>query len=119
MEKRKQRYDPDYMLRMLDSLYQSHGMMRPGLLRTSSDLPTVGGYSREFGSLDSAFQKLFDGERDKAAMRYTNRSVAKCLNARLFRLLGSRSEANGLHSARVTGAHGYESNWPLRRDTRQ
>jgi hypothetical protein len=66
LEKRKQRYDPDYMLRMLDTLYRSHGMIRPGLLRLSEDLPTVGGYSREFGSLDSAFQKLFDGERGKA-----------------------------------------------------
>ena len=66
LEKRKQRYDPDYMLRMLDALYKSHGMVRPGLLRLNSNMPSAGGYSREFGSLDQAFQKLFDGERVKA-----------------------------------------------------
>ena len=66
LEKRKQRYDPDYMLRMLDMLYRSHGMLRPGLLRLGEEYPSAGGYAKEFGSLDSAFQKLFDGERVKA-----------------------------------------------------
>lgn len=30
LEKRKQRYDPDYMLRMLDMLYRSHGIWHAG-----------------------------------------------------------------------------------------
>jgi hypothetical protein len=66
LQKRKQRYDPDYKLRMLDALYRSHGMTRPGLLRLSADNPSECNHAREFSSLDLAFQQLFDGERNKA-----------------------------------------------------
>ena len=48
LEKLKQRYDQDYMLRMLDTLYRSHGLIRPGLLRLSGDLPSAGGYTPAF-----------------------------------------------------------------------
>lgn len=120
LEKRKQRYDPDYMLWMLDSLYQSHGMMRPGLLRTSTDLPTVGGYSREFGSLDSAFQKFFDGERDKArdAVHKQIRSQVPETFAYSDFLVLDQKLTVSIQPA-VPVPHGYESYWPLRRDTRQ
>jgi hypothetical protein len=33
LEKRQQPCDPDYMLRILDTLYRSQGLVRPGLLR--------------------------------------------------------------------------------------
>jgi DNA invertase Pin-like site-specific DNA recombinase len=119
LEKRKQRYDPDYMLRMLDTLYRSHGMIRPGLLRLSEDLPTVGGYSREFGSLDSAFQKLFDGERVKArdAVQEQIRShVPETLAYSDFLVLDQKLTVSIQPAVPVP--HGYESYWPLRRDTR-
>ena len=54
------------MLRVLDELYRSRGMVRPGLLRLDDELPSSGAYSRQFGLLDQAFQNLFDGERGKA-----------------------------------------------------
>ena len=119
LEKRKQRYDPDYMLRMLDTLYRSHGMIRPGLLRLSEDLPTVGGYSREFGSLDSAFQKLFDGELFKArdAVHEQIRShVPETLAYSDFLVLDQKLTVSIQPAVPVP--HGYESYWPLRRDTR-
>jgi hypothetical protein len=119
LEKRKQRYDPDYMLRMLDSLYRSHGMMRPGLLRLSDELPSAGGYSREFGSLDSAFQKLFDGERIKArdAVHEQIRShVPETLAYSDFLVLDQKLTVSVQPAVPVP--HGYETYWPLRRDTR-
>lgn len=119
LEKRKQRYDPDYMPRMLDTLYRSHGMIRPGLLRLSEDLPTVGGYSREFGSLDSAFQKLFDGELFKArdAVHEQIRShVPETLAYSDFLVLDQKLTVSIQPAVPVP--HGYESYWPLRRDTR-
>jgi hypothetical protein len=119
LEKRKQRYDPDYMLRMLDMLYQTHGMIRPGLLRLREGLPSVGGYSKEFGSLDSAFQKLFDGERGKArdAVHEQIRcQVPETLAYSDFLVLDQKLTVSIQPAVPVP--HGYESYWPLRRDTR-
>jgi hypothetical protein len=119
LEKRKQRYDPDYMLRMLDMLYRSHGMLRPGLLRTSEEYPTVGGYTKEFGSLDSAFQKLFDGERGKArdAVHEQIRShVPETMAYSDFLVLDQKLTVSIQPAVPVP--HGYETYWPLRRDTR-
>jgi hypothetical protein len=119
LEKRKQRYDPDYMLRTLDTLYRSHGMIRPGLLRIDDDLPSAGGYSREFGSLDLAFQKLFDGERLKArdAVQEQIRSqVPETLAYSDFLVLDQKLTVSIQPAVPVP--HGYDSYWPLRRDTR-
>lgn len=119
LEKRKQRYDPDYMLRMLDTLYRSHGMLRPGLLRLSQDNPSVSGYSRQFGSLDQAFQKLFDGERGKArdAVHEQIRShVPETLAYSDFLVLDQKLTVSIQPAVPVP--HGYDTYWPLRRDTR-
>jgi hypothetical protein len=119
LEKRRQRYDPDYMLRTLDTLYRSHGMMRPSLLRLSDELPSAGGYSREFGSLDLAFQRLFDGERDKArdAVQEQIRShIPETLAYSDFLVLNQKLTVSIQPAVPVP--HGYDSYWPLRRDTR-
>ncbi len=119
LEKRKQRYDPDYMLRMLDMLYRSHGMMRPGLLRLSEENPSLTGITREFGSLDNAFQKLFDGERGKArnAVHEQIRShVPETLAYSDFLVLDQKLTVSIQPAVPVP--HGYESYWPIRRDTR-
>jgi len=119
LEKRKQRYDPDYMLRMLDSLYRSHGMVRPGLLRIDEELPSSGAYSRQFGSLDQAFQNLFDGEREKArgAVHEQIRGhVPETLAYSDFLVLDQKLTVSIQPAVPVP--HGYESYWPIRRDPR-
>ncbi|TWU39372.1 Recombinase [Novipirellula artificiosorum] len=119
LEKRKQRYDPDYMLRQLDSLYRSHGMVRPGLLRLNDDLPSSGSYGRQFGSLDQAFQKLFDGERDKARETVQDQirsHVPETLAYSDFLVLDQKLTVSIQPAVPIP--HGYESYWPLRRDTR-
>ncbi|MCO8122606.1 recombinase family protein [Stieleria sp. TO1_6] len=118
-EKRKQRYDPDYMLRMLDALYRSRGMVRPGLIRLDDDLPPTCAYAREFGSLDQAFQKLFDGERDKARSAVQEQilgHVPQTLAYSDFLVLDQKLTVSIQPAVPVP--HGYESYWPIRRDPR-
>jgi len=41
LEQRKRKYDPDYMLRQLNSLYKKHDLFRSSLLRLEDELPAV------------------------------------------------------------------------------
>jgi len=119
LEKRKQRYDPDYMLRVLDDLYRTHGMTRPGLLRLVPDGPSVGGFAKEFGSLDFAFQKLFDSERNKAkdlVQEQIRNQVPETLAYSDFLVLDQKLTVSIQPAVPIP--HGYDSYWPLRRDTR-
>ncbi len=119
LEKRKQKYDPDYMLRQLDSLYQSHGMCRPGLLRLGEQLPSSRQYGREFGSLDSAFQKLFDSERDQAREKVHEQirsQLPKVLSYSDFLVLDKKLTLSVQPAVPVP--HGYDTYWPLACDTR-
>ena len=119
LEKRKQRYDPDYMLRMLDELYRAHGLARPGLLRLIPDGPSSGGFAKEFGSLDLAFQKLFDGERNKArdiVQEQIRSQIPETLAYSDFLVLDQKLTVSIQPAVPIP--HGYESYWPLRRDTR-
>jgi DNA invertase Pin-like site-specific DNA recombinase len=119
LEKRKQRYDPDYMLRILDELYRTHGMARPGLLRMIPDGPSIGGFAKEFGSLDLAFQKLFDGERNKAkdiVQEQIRNQIPETLAYSDFLVLDQKLTVSIQPAVPIP--HGYEQYWPLRRDTR-
>jgi DNA invertase Pin-like site-specific DNA recombinase len=120
LEKRKQRYDPDYMLRTLEGLYQSHGLLSPGLLRLSDDCPSPGSYQRQFGSLDAAFQKLFDGERGKArdhVHEQIRSHVPETLAYSDFLVLDQKLTVSIQPAVPVP--HGYDSYWPIRRDPRR
>jgi hypothetical protein len=119
LEKRKQRYDPDYMLRVLDDLYRTHGMTRPGLLRLVPDGPSVGGFAKEFGSLDFAFQKLFDSERNKAkdlVQEQIRNQVPETLAYSDFLVLDQKLTVSIQPAVPIP--HGYETYWPFRRDMR-
>jgi hypothetical protein len=58
LAERRRKYDPEYMLREIQSLYQDFGLFRSSLLRLKPDLPKAGTIARRFGSLDFAFQQL-------------------------------------------------------------
>ncbi len=119
LEKRKQRYDPHYMLRTLETLYQSHGMVRPALLRLDEALPSSESFARQFGSLDQAFQKLFDTERNRARETVQDQirvHVPETMAYSDFLVLDKKLTVS-IQPA-VPMPHGYESYWPLRRDTR-
>ena len=76
--------------------------------------------SRQFGSLDQAFQKLFDGERDQGSRESSRTdSQPRPRGAGLFRLLGARPEADAFRfNRRCRCRTATTSYWPLRCDTR-
>jgi DNA invertase Pin-like site-specific DNA recombinase len=113
------RYDPDYMLRQLDAVYKSFGLVRPGLMRISQDVPACGYYGRTFGSLDSAFQKLFHSERDRAKEQVYQQicsRVPDVLPHADFLVL-DRKLTISIQPA-VPVPHGYSAYWPLTCDER-
>lgn len=66
LRERRTRFDPAHMLAQLDTLYRDHGVFRTSLLRLSDELPTVGTFTRHFGSWDEAFQRLYPATRESA-----------------------------------------------------
>lgn len=119
LEKRKQRYDPDYMLRQLHAVHQSFGMVRPSLLRLDEANPSSGCYRREFGSVDRAFQRLFDGERVKArdaVFEQIRSHVPEVLSYADFLVLDQKLTVSIQPAVPVP--HGYGNYWPVAPDDR-
>lgn len=52
-------YDSESMLHQLESVFQEHGLIRNSLLRVAEGTPSPSTYAKRFGSLDVAFQRLF------------------------------------------------------------
>jgi DNA invertase Pin-like site-specific DNA recombinase len=120
LERRKQKYDPDYMLRQLNSLYTKHDMFRSSLLRLDDQMPGAGTYARQFGSLDFAFQQLFTDERDRARQVVHDRiceHIPEVLAYSDFLVLDQKLTLSVQPAVPV--ASGYDSYWPFRRDQRQ
>jgi hypothetical protein len=59
-------YTPAYMLEKLEAVFQSHGIVRPSLVRAAPDMPSPSTYLKHFGSMDAAFQQLFGEVRASA-----------------------------------------------------
>ena len=59
-------YTPSYMLEKLESLFQSHGIIRPSLVSATQDMPSPSTYLKHFGSMDAAFQQVFHEVRTAA-----------------------------------------------------
>jgi hypothetical protein len=119
LEKRKQRYDPDYMLRKLASVHQAFGIVRPSLFRTDELNPSASSYRHEFGSIDRAFQKLFECERGKARNAVAEQiktHVPEVMSYADFLVLDQKLTVSIQPAVPVP--HGYESYWPIRRDPR-
>ncbi len=120
LEQRKQKYDPDYMLRQLNALYEKHGMFRSSLLRQQEETPCSATYSNQFGSLDLAFQQLFSDERDQARQTVQDRiceRVPEVLPYADFLVLDQKLTLS--IQPVVPVPHGYSAYWPFRRDARQ
>ncbi|MEQ8785081.1 MAG: recombinase family protein [Pirellulaceae bacterium] len=120
LERRKQKYDPDYMLRQLNALYQQHGLFRSSLLRLDDRTPSAGSYARHFGSLDFAFQQLFNTERDRARELVHDRireHVPDVLPYADFLVLDQKLTLSVQPAVPIP--HGYAAYWPFCRDARQ
>jgi len=60
---RARRHTPACMLEQLELLFQVHGTVRQSLVRATADMPSPSSYLKHFGSMDAAFQRLFDEVR--------------------------------------------------------
>ena len=88
-------HTPAYMLEKLETLYQSHGILRSSLVRAAPDMPSPSTYVKHFGSMDSAFQRLFNQVRTEAGSRVTEHIEALVeAGGRLRGLLGHRPETH-------------------------
>lgn len=116
---RQRKYDPDHMLRQLHSLYEKHGLCRGSLLRTNVDLPRACTYGTHFGSLDFAFQRMFQSQLDAAKQSVEAEIRGRIGDVEAF------SDFFVLHQKltvairpAVPVPNGYEAYWPFRRDHR-
>ena len=69
-------YTPAYMLEKLEAVFDSHGVVRSSLVRAAPDMPSPATYLKHFGSMDAAFQQLFDEVRTKAGVQVSERIEA-------------------------------------------
>jgi len=120
LERRKQRYAPDTLLRRLQLLHEQHGLVSSSLLRLDEELPRPATFGRHFGSLDFAFQMLFVKEREQAREMVHKQicaHVPQVLAYADFLVLDQRLTLS-IQPA-VPMPHGDGVYWPLRMDARQ
>jgi hypothetical protein len=120
LEQRRRKYDPDYMLAQLGSVYQQHGVLRSSLFQLQEEMPASRAYTRHFGSLDQAFQQIYTTQRDRARQVVHDRirqHIPEVLPYSDFLVL-DRKLALSVQPA-VPIPHGYAAYWPFRPDTRR
>lgn len=117
-QQRKEKYDPENMLKGLRAVYDEHQFVRPALL-TAADLPSAACFGRNFGSLDFAFQQLFGPVRNEARDK-----VHALIHGKLGEVLPygdflvlDRKLTMSIQPV-VPTPHGYAAYWPLKRDHR-
>ena len=119
LEKRRRIYEPANMLKQLDELYKQFGLLRSSLLRKQAETPSAATYSSRFGSLDSAFQQLFQEPRSRAKKEVHEqicKQVPAALAYRDFLVLDEKLSV-AIQPA-VPVPHGYAAYWPFRPDKR-
>ncbi|MFO0821520.1 MAG: recombinase family protein [Pirellulales bacterium] len=120
LAERRRRYDPERMLEQLNAIYQQYGVFRGSLLKLHDSAPSAGTYSRHFGALDLAFQRLYQPQRDRARQLVQERitqQVPEVLPYSDFLVLDRRLTL-AIQPA-IPVPHGYDAYWPIQPDSRQ
>ena len=120
LEQRRQKYEPEYMLRELESLWKKYGILKPSLLRMNDAAPSSHTYANHFGSFDAAFQQLHLTQRDRAKLAVQDeiaKQTSQVLNYSDFLVL-NRKLSLSIQPA-VPVPHGYSAYWPIRPDDRR
>lgn len=116
---RRQKYEPGFMLQQLYELYQRHGVFRSSLVNGHDDVAGIGTYRRHFGSLDLAFQQIYQEQRElarKLVQDELRQHVPEVLAYSDFFVLDKKL-ALSIEPA-VPIPHGYSAYWPVRPDAR-
>ena len=120
LEQRRQKYEPEYMLRELESLWKKYGIFKPSLLRMHDAAPSSQTYANHFGSFDAAFQQLHLTERDRAKLTVQDeiaKQISQVLNYSDFLVLNQKLSLSIQPAVPVP--HGYTNYWPIQPDSRR
>ena len=108
------------MLGQLDSLYKQYGVFRRSLIRLLEDAPAPSTFAKRFEGLDSAFQQMFNDERDRVRQEVHERiclQVPEVLKHTDFLVLDKKLTLSIQPAMPIP--YGYTSYWPVRRDARR
>jgi DNA invertase Pin-like site-specific DNA recombinase len=113
-------YTPAYMLERLELLFQSHGIVRPSLIHAAADMPSPSTYLKHFGSMDAAFQQLFDDVRAKAGSLVNEHIEALVNEVAVYEdFLVIDQKLTVLVQPSVPMPHGLANYWFFRPDQRE
>jgi len=119
LAKRRQKYDPGFMLERLREIYEEYGFLRTSMLKTIESTPSAGSYGKEFGSFDGAFQRLYDKQRKEArekVLTLISGHFSNVIEYADFLVIDQRFTI-AIEPA-VAVPHGYDFYWPFRPDFR-
>jgi DNA invertase Pin-like site-specific DNA recombinase len=113
-------YTPAYMLEKLETVFQSHGIVRPSLVRAAPDMPSPSTYLKHFGSMDAAFQQLH-GEVRAAAGSKVNEHIEALVDQVIVYddFLVIDQKLTVLVQPSVPMPYGFASYWFFRPDQRE
>ncbi|MFN9971791.1 MAG: recombinase family protein, partial [Phycisphaerae bacterium] len=120
LAKRRQKYDPGFMLERLREIYEEYGFLRTSMLKTIESTPSAGSYGNEFGSFDGAFQRLYDKQRKEArekVLALISGHFSDVIEYADFLVIDRRFSI-AIEPA-VAVPHGYDFYWPFRPDFRE
>jgi DNA invertase Pin-like site-specific DNA recombinase len=113
-------YTPAYMLEKLETLFRSHGIVRPSLVRAAADMPSPSSYLKHFGSMDAAFQQLFSEARTKAGSEVSEHIEAVVNEVVVYEdFLVIDQKLTVLVQPSVPMPYGIETYWFFRPDQRE
>jgi hypothetical protein len=113
-------YTPAYMLEKLETLFQVHGILRSSLVRAAPDMPSPSTYLKHFGSMDSAFQQLFNQVRTEVGSLVTEHIEALVKQVVVYEdFLVIDQKLTVLVQPSVPMPHGLATYWFFRPDQRE
>ena len=113
-------HTPAYMLEKLETLFQLHGVVRPSLVRSATDMPSPSTYLKHFGSMDAAFQQLFHEARTAAGSQVSEHIetlVNQVVTYEDFLVIDEKLTV--LVQPSVPMPHGFAHYWFFRPDRRE
>ena len=113
-------YTPACMLEKLETLLQLHGIIRSSLVRTAADMPSPSTYVKHFGSMDAAFQQLFNQVRGEAGSQVAEHIEALVKQVAVYEdFLVIDQKLTVLVQPSVPMPHGLANYWFFRPDQRE
>ncbi len=119
LAKRRQKYDPGFMLERLREIYDRYEFLRTSMLKTHADSPSAFSYGRQFGSFDHSFQRSYDKQRNLAREKVQTEISGHFTDVISYSdFLVVDQKFSIVIEPAVAVPHGYDFYWPFRPDAR-